>query len=145
MKDIYPKTALMIECQKMQIAFWKAAKLPKAIGVSSDIEMGKTQSFPVSVPKGFETLFKSVTLAFDWQLKAFVPTRDLVALAKLPRSELGNKPTCTVKWAYSHPGFGQNGYTVGYFGQDPNGEWRFQLDASENKGWQELAPFAEGI
>ena len=82
------------------------AELPIRIKDAVDRE------YPVRIPQGFESLFKTLVIYVRWD--------------RVGRS-------ARVGWSYSHPGGGSNGLSIGYIVyEDEKQQWGWRL---ENGQW----------
>jgi hypothetical protein len=64
--------------------------------------------YPVKVPQGFESLFKSITIDVTWERSG---------------------KAARVQWGYNHPGGGSNGYSIGWvIFDDRKQQWGWRLE-----------------
>lgn len=72
-----------------------------------------TRTYPVDIPKGFDSLFKTLTIEVRWQ----------------------NPTWARIGWSYDHPN-GGNGYTIGsvVFDEQKN-QWGWQLETTREHGY----------
>jgi len=88
-----------------------SAKIPggletRWLGNGKDVVNGGI--FDLPVPRGFESLFKSISVEVRWV----------------------NPEYARVSWKYTHPNGGHNGSEIGEIGRDPkNGKWYWKNNA----------------
>ena len=99
-------SALMgpIEDQDQKMALKALETLVDKANLPINVDDINNRDYSVKVPKGFESLFKSIVIRVRW-------TSD---------------NTATVNWHYEHPEGGTNGLSVGFIGMKDD-EWGWQI------------------
>jgi len=99
-------------------ALMAANQLAKKLDLPVAFRQWETQSHKVPVPKGFDSLFKTIEVEL------------------LVKPGKGGKDWGTVRWSYVHPNNrGSNGSTVGSVSFDErSGQWGWRIDGSGDYG-----------